>query len=753
MHISTVSLQCSSPLSPFIDDLTLKYSKKSLPIACTLTILAMSMSAALHAQQAPPPTASEWGGIGLLQTPTARMTEDGEIAFTASHNSPYSRYNVTMQPLPWLEGSFRYINVSNIRYGPGYAGDQNYKDKSIDFKVRLWRESRWLPDLSVGVRDLGGTGFFSSEYLVANKNFGPVDASLGLATGYIGNRGDFSNPLGLVDDRYKDRRPLASGSVGGAGKFGIGNMFKGPVGIFGGVTWQTPIESLLVKAEYDGNDYRREPRRNNLEQRTPVNIGFVYLPNRNIELTAAWERGDAVMFSLTVRGNPGHASQSPKPFDPKPIQITPIYSQAGGGTVDTRISPATVGANASGEPDNDHDWGAIASQLRGNAGLRVDSISERNGELFIDGYQTRYPSAAKGLGRAGRILSTTLGDQYDWYTVRSTRLGMPIVDMSVSRHALEGYLDGTVTEDVLRRSTELEVPAEVDRNELYRAPAGPFGGGFSVGYRQNLGGPDGFILYQVAANYSASYFFRPDVWLTGTTSVDLFNNYDKFKYNAPSRLPRVRTDLRRYMIDNDITLPNLQLTAARRLGRDTYGLAYAGYLEWMYAGVGGELLYRPMDQPWAVGANVNWVKQRDFDQHFGLRDYSITTGHATLYYTFDARERIVGSLSLGRYLAGDYGATVNIARAFDNGVTMGAYATKTDVSARDFGEGSFDKGIYFSIPFDIVLPRSTRGRGTINWNPLIRDGGAMLSRKYSLYNATGERDERYFYDNLESIGD
>lgn len=66
--------------------------------------LALATSACLHAQEAPPATASEWGGMGLLQTPSARMADDGEISFTASHNSPYSRYNVTMQPFPWLEG-------------------------------------------------------------------------------------------------------------------------------------------------------------------------------------------------------------------------------------------------------------------------------------------------------------------------------------------------------------------------------------------------------------------------------------------------------------------------------------------------------------------------------------------------------------------------------------------------------------------------------------------------------------------------
>ncbi|SFS02438.1 Exopolysaccharide biosynthesis protein YbjH [Stenotrophomonas maltophilia] len=718
------------------------------PARFALTALALSLSAALQAQDAPPPTANEWGGIGLLQTPTARMASDGDLSFTASHNSPYSRYNLTLQPFPWLESTFRYINVSNIRYGPSIAGNQNYKDKSIDFKLRLWQESRWLPEVAFGVRDLGGTGFFSSEYLVANKNLGPIDASIGLATGYIGNRGDFANPLGAIDDRFKNRRPVASSDINNAGRFGLSNMFKGPVGVFGGITYQTPLDSLLIKVEYDGNDYRREPRGNNLEQRTPINVGLVYVPNRNVELTAAWERGDAAMFSLTWRGNPGHAVSAPKPFDPPPQRIVPPDPQA----------PAIAAATAVPEPgastaERSPDWAAISADLTQNAGFRVERISRRGDELYVDGYQNRYLHNAKGLGRAGRILANATGDEYEWFTLRTTRLGMPIVDTSVARSALVGYLDGRVSEDVLRRSTEVQSPDEVARETLYEPRTRPYGGGFNIGYRQNLGGPDGFILYQIAANYSGSLFVRPNMWLTGTVSANLINNYDKFKYNAPSRLPRVRTDLRRYMVDSDVVLPNLQFNVAGRLGRDLYGIAYAGYLEWMYAGVGGELLYRPGGERWAVSANLNRVQQRGFDQRWDLRDYKVTTGHATFYYSFDARERIVGSLSVGQYLAGDKGATLDVARVFDNGVTMGAYATKTNVSARDFGEGSFDKGIYISIPLDGFLPRSTRGRAAFNWNPLIRDGGAMLSRKYSLYSITGDRDERFFYDNIRSIDD
>ncbi|MFP5477545.1 MAG: YjbH domain-containing protein, partial [Gammaproteobacteria bacterium] len=97
-------------------------------------------------------------------------------------------------------------------------------------------------------------------------------------------------------------------------------------------------------------------------------------------------------------------------------------------------------------------------------------------------------------------------------------------------------------------------------------------------------------------------------------------------------------------------------------------------------------------------------------------------------------------LSAGQYLAGDRGVSIDIAKRFDNGLTMGAYATKTNVSSAQFGEGSFDKGIFISIPLDALLPRSSRSVIGFNWSPLTRDGGARLGRAVTLYDLTYARD-------------
>ena len=80
--------------------------------------------------------------------------------------------------------------------------------------------------------------------------------------------------------------------------------------------------------------------------------------------------------------------------------------------------------------------------------------------------------------------------------------------------------------------------------------------------------------------------------------------------------------------------------------------------------------------------------------------------------------------------------------ATPNGVAMGAWATKTNVSAEQFGEGSFDKGIFVHVPFDLMFPKTSADVAQFVWNPLTRDGGARLGRSVALYDLTNLRDAR-----------
>ena len=99
-------------------------------------------------------------------------------------------------------------------------------------------------------------------------------------------------------------------------------------------------------------------------------------------------------------------------------------------------------------------------------------------------------------------------------------------------------------------------------------------------------------------------------------------------------------------------------------------------------------------------------------------------------------EGIHATLSLGQYLAGDRGVTALVSKHFANGSTISGFATKTNVPAAVFGEGSFDKGIVWSVPFDAFLTSSSRFNAQWSWRPLLRDGGAQVKRPVYLFAET-----------------
>ena len=152
-----------------------------------------------------------------------------------------------------------------------------------------------------------------------------------------------------------------------------------------------------------------------------------------------------------------------------------------------------------------------------------------------------------------------------------------------------------------------------------------------------------------------------------------------------------------------------------------------GILEDMFSGIGMEYLYFVPNTNYSFGVELFKVKKRDYEWGFGLLDYKNTMATSTLYYRnygtipFDMR------ITAGEYLAGDVGSTIEFSRTYSNGVRYGVFATFTDVTFEQFGEGSFDKGIFFNIPIYGNFINYT-------WKPLTKDPGATLSRRTTLQN-------------------
>ncbi|TLF48642.1 YjbH domain-containing protein [Halomonas urmiana] len=653
---------------------------------------------------------SDFGGVGLMQTPTARMAPAGELSFSLSRTEPFQRYNLSLQPLDWFEFTLRYVEIEDRLYGRAIAGDRDYLDKGMDAKFRLKQESRYWPEVAIGLRDAGGTSLFGGEYLVASKRWHDVDVSLGLGWGYLGERGDIASPLGWLDERFDDRPGRAGGDQGG--EFALNQLFRGPAALFGGVEYQTPWEPLTLQLEYEGNDYQNEPAGSPITSDSPVNLGARYRLTDSLTLGLGWQRGNTAMASIGFATNLAELRQVKR--DAPPVEL-----------------------NEPGTPP-EGDWPAAHRQLRNNAGLRALRIVDQDDELVIEGEATRFRSLAKTAGRANRILHNHADADVEAFRYRWYSQGLYLRD---DVHPRDAFVDAAA-------SSEQE---SLYRHSLYsQAATGPARGGntlvetdperwayrFSPGLNQNLGGPDGY-LYQVQLRASGEYFTDANGWFSGELGWTVLDNLDDFDYIADSDLPRVRTFIGEYLEEGELGLTNLQYTRTARLDDDWFAMGYGGLLEMMYAGAGGELLYRPFNSPVAVGLDLNYVKQREFNQRFGLRDYETWTGHLSTYVQTGI-EDVLAQVSVGRYLAGDYGGTLNLSREFDSGAIVGAWATFTD-AGDDYGEGSFDKGIYVSLPLDAFFTTSTRGHMGIGFSPLTRDGGARLDRRYRLYDITQDR--------------
>lgn len=655
---------------------------------------------------------TDFGGAGLLQMPSARMADTGEFSANYRDNDQYRRWSISIQPYDWLETTVRYTDVRTRLYSnvASFSGNQTYKDKGIDFKARLWQEGMWLPQVSAGVRDIAGTGLFDGEFLVASKRWSDFDFTLGLGWGYTGQRGNISNPFCQLSDSWCVRDTSVSGR---GGKFQLNKLFHGPSAIFGGVEYQTPWQPLRLKLEYDGNDYSNEFA-GDIKVKSPINIGAVYRVTDMVDTQVSYERGNTFMWGVTLRTN-FNSMRNLQLDQPR-----------------EKVQPAATSTQKT-------DWQQVASRLESNAGWTNPAIYSDDSQVHVLAEQKKYRDSEEANARAAAIVANATPATVKTLIITRTREQMPVSEQKIDLQVVRENSDRPLGQDAPQQAsaTTPTLPQGVMQRSGDRQR---FSWSWSPHLSQSFGGPESFYMYQVSLAGNADLALTNHLWASAGANLNVVNNYDKFNYTTPpsdtNALPRVRTWIREYVRSSDVILSNLQLTEMDKLSDSVYWQTYGGFLEMMYAGVGSEVLYRPFGKSWAIGMDANYVRQRDWNDTMKLADYTVGTGHVTGYWNLPYVDNTLLKLSVGRYLAKDVGATVDLSRKFDSGVVAGAFATFTNVSADEYGEGSFTKGFYITIPFDLLLVKPTTSTGSVSWIPLTRDGGQMLGKRYGLYTLT-----------------
>jgi hypothetical protein len=365
-------------------------------------------------------------------------------------------------------------------------------------------------------------------------------------------------------------------------------------------------------------------------------------------------------------------------------------------------------------------------------GIVLDSmkVTANSAELRIT--NTRFSSETVAIGRSARVMAEILPPSVETFKITPMNNGLALSTVTIRRSDLEALEFQPQAADALLAVSNISGAAPNLVGEI--RPEGQFPQlSFSLGpyIQPSYFDPDRPVRAEAGIEAQFNYRFGQGWNVAGSLRHRLTGNIGTSNRLSNSVLPRVRTNAILYARGSSTYIQDLYVSKQWKAGTNTYARLSAGYLEQMFGGVSGELLWKPTNSRLALGVEGNYVKQRSFDRDLDFQSYSVATGHVSAYY--EMNNGYLAQLDVGRYLAGDYGATMTLTREFANGWKVGGFFTLTDVSAADFGEGSFDKGIQLTVPVKWFIGSSSKRTNSTTIRPIQRDGGARLNVQGRLY--------------------
>ncbi|GIT92631.1 hypothetical protein JANAI62_31320 [Jannaschia pagri] len=663
-----------------------------------------------------------YGVPGLIDMPSAEMQPDGELVTSVYIlSNGVARTQLTFQLTDRLQGVFRYATLPDfLQVGSQFI--RTY-DRSFDIRYQLFREGRLRPAVTVGLQDFGGTSLFSGEYLVATKSLGDRwKVTGGLGWGRLGTSNSFTNPLGVLSDRFETRPGFDVSSRGGS--FSTNQWFRGDAALFAGVEYR-PNDRWTLKAEYSSDAYREERERGIFTRDIPLNFGVDYAVRPGVNVAAYAIGGTEVGINLQFSLNPKRPL-NPSGTEPaaRPVTLRPAQNE-----VPEAWTTAWVG-----NEQIENGVGTTLTALLDEAELELISYNLTANRAEVRFRNPTYRNQAQAIGRAARAMTAVVPSSVETFVLipeTDTSLGSGAVILRRSDiEAIEMRPNGTAEVQAVAGLVDSETLPRAGRRYVEEAyPRFNWRIGPTFGYA--LFDPDAPFRFDLGIEAAATWEPVRGLLFSGAVQQKIVGNRDESNRASNSVLPRVRTNGPEFLRTEDPFIPYLTAEYFWRPGKDLYARASGGLLETEFGGVSAELLWKPVESPLAIGLEVNRVRQRDFDQRFSFQDLEATTAFVSAYY--DHGNRFHSQVDVGQYLAGDRGLTYTLTREFSNGWRVGAFATQTNVSAEDFGEGSFDKGLFVDFPVSWLIGQPSRETSGILLRPVQRDGGARLNIRNRLY--------------------
>lgn len=663
------------------------------------------------------PTATLQGPLGLNVVPSARMQESGTVSAGISTLDPYVHGYLGVQIASPLYINLRQsMEVSNVKDKP----DRLYP--GVDFKLKLAGETAITPEIALGLQNAVGHKRMAGEYLAFSKRWRDFDFTLGMGWGRFAGAAHFSNPLKIFGSHFGKTRNIDKEMPAGPSDWFTGD----DIGVFGGVEYFTPLNGLSLKFDWGTDRYTMEKSTiTGFDAPAPWSAGAVYRPASWIDFGVAAQGTDKVMGRISFNASPAKwpwgyklsRDENTVPFrndrtaHPEPEQAELSAEREEILIYATENSDAEIAATLDLDPSltAPAQYGRAVKHLANHAGPDIEKI-------------TITPAVMNLRGPAVQLM------RRDFEQAIARKQGSPqeIWRNAAFNSAHQGS-EKIFGDPKAKRSIETRISldnevglSEEDRGFLYR-----------TSIIADIRTP------QLLSALTAGTVLRLNV-------TDNLKKLDEFRLRP---LLPVRSDIDEFT-EHRIGLDRSYLGWTYSFSPETHMALAAGYLEEMYGGIGGEILYRPFGPRFAFGTDLWLAFKRDPETVMasGFTGDRLLTGHVNAWYDISGLD-LTAQVRLGRYLAEDIGTTMALYKNFSNGAKIEGFITVTDQADFDLFGGVTHAyhGVRLSLPLGrIAKSERTWAQTRLAAMPFGRDTGQSLDAPLRLYELT----EPFSYDHI-----
>lgn len=613
------------------------------------------------------------GTLGLNAIPSARTDDTGTVRLGVGIDN-HKLYSYAGTQIT----DALYINLRQTAEISSLWESPSQLSSGIDVKLRLMREEGLKPEMSLGVQSALGKESLSGEYLAITKEIGNFDITAGIGWGSFGATDNIPNPLRALGGHFSKNRDKEGNRQNTPGNWLTGKN----MGLFAGLEYFTPIKGLSLKFDYGGNSNDRD--------KNSWSAGFAYAPVDWINAGFAAEPDGEIIGRITVQGNPGRW-----PWVNKSLPRPPRYT-----IINTKNEPSTTDHIAVNLYKNDsapHQIGQAARAIISNESTNIRSLEF---QLLSGGLK----------GPSITLIKTDIENTFGKRKQGSSQ--------EIWRNA-----DFTTTKEKIKNAPDRLIN---------------FQDKFSVLFNWDN---------QVSITDENERFLTRSSLIAQATAPQILKALTlegAFRINLTDNLPYRRNGTRPEKSRRNVKdFANRRLAIDRFYASTTYSFSpevhtalSAGYLEEMYAGFGGEIIYRPFRSRLSIGSEIWQAYKRDPKTYMnsGLAKEHELTAHLNLWYD-RPEENMTVKIRAGRYLAGDIGAGAEIKKRFDNGACLRAFTditNKSDESEEDVKTNAFH-GIELSLPLGVIPATPAQWGVSLKVEPFARKYGQALKTPIDLH--------------------